>query len=113
LYIAGSIDDDPAFAAGEVEAIAFWLVSVLTPGFDVPGWRATEMSDLGFTGGLDFTVRPGFTAGGSDFRASTGCCWGAFFPVSTCLAAGLALGIGFDFVGDFVLGGLAFLAVWE
>jgi hypothetical protein len=70
------------------------------------------MSDLGVTGGLDFTVRPDFTAGGSDFRASTGC-WGACFPVSTCLAAGLALGVGLDFACDFVLGGRAFLAVWE
>ena len=28
-------------------------------------------------------------------------------------AAGLALGVGLDFACDFVLGGRAFLAVWE
>jgi hypothetical protein len=78
-----------------VDAIAFWLMSVVVPDFDGLDRRTAEMSDWGLTGGLGFAVCLDFTADGSDLRAINGC-WGAGFPVSTCFA-----------------GGLVFLAVWE
>jgi hypothetical protein len=109
LYIGGGIDDDLVFPAGVVDAIAFGSLPALSPDVEMLGARATEMSDLGFTGGLDFTVFPDLVADGADFLAISGC-WGAGFPVSACLTAGLAFGL--DFFCDCVLAGWAFWAVW-
>jgi hypothetical protein len=95
-----------------VDAIAFWLMSVLAPDLGTLGCRVIEMSDLGVTGGLGFTAFPGFAADGSDFWAISGC-WGACVPLAGCRAVGLAFVVGRDFVSDFVSGGLVFLAVWE
>jgi hypothetical protein len=85
-----------AIAVCEVDGVGGRPAAVLLPGVAGVGAGLIEISDLGFSGGLGLAVFAVFTAGASDFLASTD---------------GSAAGGGWDFLTVCVFGRAAFLAV--
>lgn len=101
-----------AIAVCAVDGVAGLSDAALSPTARGFAARVTEISDLGFTGGLGLVVFPVFTAGGADFFASTGV-WeaGVCSPGPDGLAAGLDLGRGWGLLTVCAFGAAAFLSV--
>ena len=101
-----------AIAVFDVDAVAGLSDAVLSLTARGLVARVTEISDLGFTGGLGLVVFPVFTAGGADFFVSTGV-WAAGFCSlgPDGLAAGLDLGRGWDLLAVCAFGAAVFLSV--